>query len=339
MTIDWIIEPGAPATALADPRGQLAAAWLAEHRAPLREALLGHGAVFLRGLPVRSTQDFAAARDALFGSRAAYREKATPRSDFGEGVYSSTDLPPAQPIRPHNENSYTLSFPGLLLFGCLAAPAEGGATPVADVRSVLSNLPTALVDRFRRTGWRLERGYYEHISLGWRTAFALDTREGVERYCAAHAIGYAWDEQDGLHTVQVRSATLRHPLTGQEVWFNHTAFWSEWSLDAAIREVLLDEFGQGGLPFRTSLGDGTPLTSEDVALLNDAYERATVRRRWEPGDLLLVDNILCAHARDPLRGEREIVVAMGEPWSLDECAPSLSTERCRELSAAASPSV
>lgn len=42
----------------------------------------------------------------------------------------------------HNENSYTLTFPGLLMFACLVAPAEGGATPVADCRRVLAELPS-----------------------------------------------------------------------------------------------------------------------------------------------------------------------------------------------------
>ncbi|EGX58017.1 hypothetical protein SZN_19947 [Streptomyces zinciresistens K42] len=325
MTPHWIEEPGAPVTAVVGgvPDAAAAADWIGTYRDALRGVLTRHGSLYLRGLPVRTAADFALVRDALFAERAKYQEKATPRSDFGDDVFSSTDLPPAQAIRMHNENSYTLTFPGLLLFGCLTAPAEGGATPVADVRRVLDLLPAGLVDRFRRHGWSLVRNYAEHISLDWRTAFATDSRADVERYCAANAIDVGWGDDDTLRTRQVRSATVRHPRTGEEVWFNHVAFWSEWALDPDIRDVLAGEFGRDGLPFNTALGDGTPLTPREVALLDAAYESATVRRTWQPGDLLLVDNVLTAHGRDPFRGDRRIVVAMGEPVALADCAPTL----------------
>lgn len=337
MTIDWIHEPGAPVTAVVGGVADAAeaVAWIDEHHAEVRQALTEHGSLHLRGLRVESAADFAAVRDALFARRAKYQEKATPRSDFGDDVFSSTDLPPAHPIRMHNENSYTLTFPGLLLFGCLIAPEEGGATPTADVREVLRQLPPALADRFREHGWRLDRHYAEHISLSWRTAFATDAPEDVERYCAENGIDVHWGEDDSLRTSQRRSATVRHPGTGEEVWFNHVAFWNEWSLDPDIREVMVDEFGRDGLPFNTFLGDGTPLTPEEVALLDAAYERATVRRAWEAGDVLLVDNVLAAHGRDPYRGARKIVVGMGEPVSLADCSPTYTVPAAAGVALAA----
>ncbi|MEV7443073.1 TauD/TfdA family dioxygenase [Streptomyces sp. NPDC091204] len=324
--LDWLVEPGAPATVRAPELADAAAArdWLAGHRAELRAGLDRFGAVYVSGLPVRSVDDFAVVRDELVRRATPYREKATPRSDFGSGVFSSTDLPAAQAIRPHNENSYTLTFPGLLLFGCLTAAEEGGATPVTDCREVLRTLPAALVERMRASGWVLTRTYSETLSVAWQSAFGATTREEVEAYCAENAIGCAWDEEGTLRTSQVRPGIVRHPQTGDEVWFNHMAFWNSFSLDEELREVLLDELGPGGLPFDTGLGDGVPLTEADLAAVNAAYERATVRRAWQPGDLLIVDNVLTAHGRDPFRGDRRIVVAMGDPVSVADCAPTVA---------------
>jgi alpha-ketoglutarate-dependent taurine dioxygenase len=48
----------------------------------------------------------------------------------------------------HHELSYTLEFPSLMLFACLDAPIDGGATAVADSPTVLDALPTELVERF-----------------------------------------------------------------------------------------------------------------------------------------------------------------------------------------------
>ncbi|MFI1105064.1 TauD/TfdA family dioxygenase [Streptomyces melanogenes] len=324
--LKWLTEPGTPATVEAPDLADAAAArdWLAAHGEELRAGLHRFGAVYLRGLPIRSVEDFALVRDELIPTATPYREKATPRSDYGSGVFSSTDLPAAQAIRPHNENSYTLTFPGLLLFGCLTAPEEGGATPVADCREVLRQLPPELVERMREHGWVLTRNYSETLSVAWQAAFGAERAEDVERYCAENLISCQWGEDGHLRTGQLRPGIIGHPHTGEEVWFNHLAFWSPFSLDEDIREVLLEELGPDGLPFSTAIGDGVPLTAEDLAAVNAAYDRATVRHTWQAGDLMLVDNVLTAHARDPYRGERRILVAMGDPVAVSDCAPTVA---------------
>lgn len=323
-TIAWEVRDGRPAAA--DAQGgdlRETCAWLRESRDALRAGLDAHGALYLRGLPVKDVGDFAEVRDSLVSELAGYVEKATPRSHFGRDVYSSTDLPPSQAIRPHNENSYALSFPGLLMFGCLVAPDQGGATPVTDVRRVLGGIPAPLADRFRAYGWSLTRNYGDHISLGWRTAFGTEDRDEVAAYCAANHIAHEWLEGDRLRTTQRRSATIRHPGTGEEVWFNHTVFWNEWALDPEVREVFLEDLGHDNLPFNTAYGDGEPISRQDVETIDEAYRRATVRETWRPGDVLIVDNILSAHAREAFRGSRRIVVAMGDPVALDDCAPTV----------------
>ncbi|WP_309248478.1 TauD/TfdA family dioxygenase [Streptomyces sp. MNP-20] len=300
-----------------------AGAWLDSVRAPLRTALDRYGAVYLRGLPITTPQDFAALRNRLLTENAAYREKATPRTAYGDDVFSSTDLPPSQPIRLHNENSYTLTFPGILLFCCLTAPDHGGATPVADCREVLRHLPQELTERFRRQGWALTRTYDENLSLDWRTAFGTESADAVAAYCRRQRIAHSWDEHGSLRTTQRRAAVIRHPRTGDDVWFNHVAFWNAWSLDPDIRDVLTGELGPDRLPFNTSYGDGEPLTEEDIAAIHAAYDEATVWESWRPGDLMVVDNVLAAHGRQAFRGERRILVAMGDPVRLEDCRPTV----------------
>lgn len=47
-------------------------------------------------------------------------------------------------------------------------------------------------------------------------------------------------------------------------------------------------------------------------MVGDLYEACAVRFDWQKGDVILLDNMLAAHARDPFEGPRKIVVAMGE---------------------------
>jgi hypothetical protein len=44
------------------------------------------------------------------------------------------------------------------------------------------------------------------------------------------------------------------------------------------------------------------------------YEACAVRFDWQKGDVILLDNMLVAHARDPFEGPRKIVVAMGDMY-------------------------
>ncbi|MND09283.1 Taurine catabolism dioxygenase TauD, TfdA family [compost metagenome] len=47
-----------------------------------------------------------------------------------------------------------------------------------------------------------------------------------------------------------------------------------------------------------------------MRLLNELYEANTVSEPWQAGDLLIVDNIRCAHSREPYEGQREVLVGM-----------------------------
>lgn len=324
--LSWRIVTGKPPIVEAPKVDDIESAcdWLKVVLPGLNEALRTHGVVFLRGLPMTGVEDFAQVRDVLLPIPTPYREKATPRSKLGRDVFSSTDLPPTQAIQLHNENSYTLTFPGVLIFGCLMAPSEGGSTPVADCRKVLSSLPEYLVSEMRSVGWLLNRSYSEFLSTTWQAAFSTEEKTEAERYCEENLIGYQWQADGNLTTRQVRPGIITHPRSGDEVWFNHLAFWNEWALDEELREILISECGHDRLPFNTAMGSGRPLTRDEVRVLQDAYAGATVRETWRKGDLLMVDNILTAHGRDPFNGNRKIVVAMGEPISIYDCQPAVS---------------
>jgi hypothetical protein len=79
-----------------------------------------------------------------------------------------------------------------------------------------------------------------------------------------------------------------------------------------LREYLVDLYGADGLPFTTRFGNGDPIGPDIVEGINRVYDAHTVREPWQAGDLLLVDNVRTAHAREPYEGPREVVVAMAD---------------------------
>jgi alpha-ketoglutarate-dependent taurine dioxygenase len=297
--------------------------WAAENRDALRAAVADRGSVRVRGLELRDASDAGAVFERLAGELMTEREAFAAREGYSHGVYSSASWPQNQPMCMHHELSYTLEFPGLMMFACLGAPSEGGATGVADSEAVLAALPADLVERFEREGWLLTRSYNDEIGASVAEAFGTDDREAVESYCQANAIEFEWQPDGGLRTRQRRSAVVHHPRTGRRCWFNQIAFLSEWTMAPEVREFLVDMYGADGLPFNTRFGGGDPIGEDVVELLNEVYEAATVREPWQAGDLVLVDNIRMAHSREPFEGPREVLVGMADPVHLADCAPTV----------------
>jgi alpha-ketoglutarate-dependent taurine dioxygenase len=310
---------GAPLTVPVD--GGDPGMFVAAHREELRALLLRHGAVLLRGLDWDDTEALATTRTALGAASASAREWFAARRDLGGQVYTTPEWEPEREMCLHHEQSHSVEFPRLLVFGCLRPADDGGATLLADTRSLARALPAALVDRFRRNGWRLVRSFRPFLGLPWATAFGTTDPAAVERYCADHLIEWSWSPDGTLHTRQRRPALVRHPVTGETCWFNQVAFFSQWSVEEAEREVLLESFGPDGLPFNTAYGDGTAIGAEEFAAVLRAADQALVRVRWQPGDVLLVDNVLTAHGREPYTGSRDVAVALGDPTSLPSPSP------------------
>ncbi|HXW45756.1 MAG TPA: TauD/TfdA family dioxygenase [Streptosporangiaceae bacterium] len=321
LLADVQLEPGKPPMLQAGP-GTGAPNWLAEHRDALRAAVAEHGCLRVCGLGLRDAGEVTAAFRLLATDLMTEREAFAPRRIYSAGVYSSSRWPPNQVMCMHHELSYALQFPGLMLFGCLSAASEGGATAVADSPTVFKTLPTELTMRFEREGWLLTRNYGEDIGTSVAEAFGTDERDAVERYCRANAIEFEWQGDGRLRTRQRRPAVVRHSVTGQRCWFNQVAFLSEWTMDPEVREYLVDVYGADALPFRTSFGNGDPVDADIVELVNDAYERSTLREPWRAGDLMLVDNIRSAHNRDRFAGVREVLVAMADPVRVADGSPA-----------------
>ncbi|MEU5031980.1 TauD/TfdA family dioxygenase [Streptomyces milbemycinicus] len=306
---------------------ECASTWAAEHREALRAQVTEHGVVLVRGLGLREADQVRAVFAGLAGELMAEREAFAPRQIHGPGLYFSTAWPTNQPMCMHHELSYTLECPGLMLFACLEAPSEGGATAVADAERVLQALPTALSERFEREGWLLTRSYNDEIGASVAESFGTDDPAAIERYCRAHAIDFAWQPDGSLRTRQLRGAVVRHPLTGRRCWFNQIAFLNEWTLSPEVREYLVDVYGEDGLPFNTRFADSTPIGEDIIQLINSTYEAHTAREPWQAGDLMLVDNIRTAHSREAFTGERQVLVAMAEPQRLADSRPTVEVAR------------
>jgi alpha-ketoglutarate-dependent taurine dioxygenase len=292
--------------------------WASSQRQFIQSLLLRHGGLLYRNFPVQSAAEFQRFVTAVSGEPLAYKEQTSPRSRVHGNIYTSTEYPPEHTIFLHNENSYSSTWPLKIMFFCVTAPQEQGETPIADVRGVLKLIPDAIRERFERHGWMLVRNFGTGYGLPWQTAFQTQEREEVDRQCRANGIEAEWLSGDRLRIRQRRPAVRKHPVTGEEVWFNHATFFHISTLAPEIRAGLQAELAEEDLPYNTYYGDGSRIEPETLELLRGAYQQETIKFPWQKHDLLLLDNMLVAHGRSPFRGPRQIVVGMSEPYSTDQ---------------------
>jgi alpha-ketoglutarate-dependent taurine dioxygenase len=283
--------------------------WARTHSGIVDGWLARHGAVRFDGFAV-TRGDFRDVAVALAGVPQPYRERSSPRTEVADGVYSSTDHPADQSIPLHNENSYQASFPARLVFGCLREPASRGGTPLADCRRVLERLPAGVVDAFRERHVRYVRTYGGGTGIPWREAIGPD-RASVEKYCRDGGLTCEWLAGDRLQTTSVRPAVAVHPVTGESVWFNHAAFFHVSTIEPRLRAALLEQYAEDELPANTYYGDGGPIEPDVLDAIRAAYAAESRCLGWRRGDVMVVDNLLVAHGREPFTGDREVVVSMG----------------------------
>lgn len=289
--------------------------WVKNNAEFVEQSVLKHGGVLFRGFDMKSQGDFQQFLAACNLPLIEYFESSTPRIQLGDKVYTSTEFPPDQHIALHNELSTAATFPLKVWFFCLKPADQGGETPIADVRKVYNRIAPAILERFREKGWMLVRNYGDGFGIAWQTAYHTTDKAGVEAYCRQQATSCEWKEGNRLRTRQIRPAVAKHPKTGDMVWFNHIAFWHTSSLDPQMREVLLAEFKEEDLPYQTYYGDGSPIEDSVVQELRDAYQQEKVVFPWQQGDVVMLDNMLAAHGRNPYSGSRTTLVGMGEPYT------------------------
>lgn len=299
-------------------------AWLDRNRQKLLNLLSVHGGILFRDFHVSTPNQFESFAGKLIDDWMGYRDRASKRSLIAGNVFTSTDTPRGFSIPLHNESSFTSRWPQKIFFYCRQPASEGGRTPIADVRKVYTSLATEIRDRFEKLGVMYVRNFGPGIGMDWRDVFQVAGREELEEYCAASSIKTTWLDDNRLRTVQVRPATLKHPSTGEALWFNHAMALHAGSLDQSLRTALERQHGEKNLPHNSYYGNGEPIDDATFKLIRDAYTEATCLFDWQPGDVLMLDNLLYAHGREPYSGDRSVYTAMADPSSWSAAGFSLS---------------
>jgi alpha-ketoglutarate-dependent taurine dioxygenase len=303
QTLPLIMEPAADQVDLAD--------WARNNRDYVEQKLHQHGAILFRGFNLSTPTDFERVAAAIY--KEIYAEYGDlPREGVAGKIYTSTPYPEDKAILYHNEGSHMNRWPTRISFFCVVAAKEGGCSPIVDCRKVYQRLDPKIREKFETMGLMYVRNFSDGLDVSWQRFFQTEDRAVVEESCRKQGITCEWTGKDNLRVKQRCRAVLQHPVTGEMSFFNQVQLHHVHCLDAAVRQSLLSIFKREDLPRHVYYGDGSPIEDAVMDHVGEVYEQNAVRFQWRPTDMVTLDNMLTAHARDPFVGPRKIVVALGD---------------------------
>lgn len=297
-----MISPTYPGQPLLEAFGDL--------RADIESLVTRVGGVLLRGFDVPTVDDFQQFAAAFGHPLLSYEFASTPRSAVSSGIYTSTEYPAHQHIPLHNEQAYTREWPMKIWFHCVTASPEGGETPIADSRAIYRRMPAEIRERFA-PGILYVRNYGD-FDMPWQQVFNTEDHAEVEAFCQRAGIRCEWKLDGDLRTTQLCQSIETHPVTGEQVWFNQGHLFHISNLQPEVRESLEELLDPEDMPRNVFFADGSPIDDAIFDEIRGVLADETVLFPWQAGDVLMLDNMLVAHARTPFKGPRKVVVAMAE---------------------------
>jgi len=316
--------------------------WLDAQKENLRKALQKHGAIRFKGFDVERPQDFEQIARCVAPDLKNDYLGTSPRDAVTDYVFHASELPGFYPIPQHIEMSFCANPPSMLFFSAMQpSEPDSGETPICDFRKVWQEMDPDVKARFVKGGMKNVRNYSapdapagDEMQLKpWDDMFQSRDKKVVEQKCRDEGFEAEWTEGDGLRLWGKQEVSRKHPVTGQEAWFNHLAIFHA-SSPAGEYERIYNfrpteenrnflEFAQAleenmrakpaeQRSMHTFYADGSEIPDEDIEHVRDLIWKNIVIEPWEKGDVLAIDNFSVAHGRLPYKNDdREILVC----WS------------------------
>ena len=281
-----------------------------------REILLAeackHGAVLFRGIGVKSVEDFDAVVQALSLENFPYKKSLSNavRVNRTDRVFSANEAPPDVQIFFHHEMAQTPLFPKWILFSCEIAAEQGGATPLCRSDILYERLKTEcpdFVESCEQKGLR-----YTNVMPGvddpesgmgrsWASTLGVDDKDGAETRLRDLNYSWVWQDDGCLRATTPPLPAVMELADGRKTFFNQLiAAYCGWK----------DERNDPSKAIQH--GDGSTLDADAVRKAAAIAEEITFYMKWQVGDVVLIDNTVVMHARQPFVGKRKVVASLAE---------------------------
>lgn len=270
--------------------------------------LAKYGAILYRGFQINDINEFELIATSLPFTCDTYVGGDSPRTKLTQKVYTSTEYPADQSIALHNEMSFSNKYPRYLLFYCEVPASYGGETPLADNRELYRRLPYKLIEKYKHKKLKYVMNLHNGYGIGksWQDVFETNSRAEVERILKERGISYQWELNNNLRISEIVQPVICHPKTNEWIFTSQAHQWHSSNLDTNIYESLLNIMPETEFYHYVCHADNEPLDIYDLNLTRQIIEEIKVTAPWVRNDILLIDNLLVMHGRNPYQGERKI---------------------------------
>ncbi|KAF4779576.1 taurine catabolism dioxygenase TauD [Colletotrichum scovillei] len=298
-----------------------------QRQGELTKKLAIHGVLLFRGLPIHGAEDFSKFAHAFGYKPHEIIGIVVDRPLLAPNVAPANESPKEVLIYNHNESPQVPHAPEYVFFYNHKAPAKGGETPVSSslelfqrAKNEIPEFIQALTEKgiLSRVTYKFDKQYTGGSTL--KQAFGKDfldgdsvtiKREKIEAQIARYGRGkhttWEWID-DGVILTHRLPAIRTQPGTGLPTLFTGlAAYWKN------------SQGGQGARKEVTKqlYGDGTPIPDKYLEHLAKITDEIRVLHKWQQGDVLVFDNVIAQHGRQPWEGEQSDRVVLASLFDGD----------------------
>ncbi|KAI1613044.1 hypothetical protein EDD36DRAFT_452419 [Exophiala viscosa] len=284
----------------------------------LTKKLAQHGTLLFRGLPIHNADDFS-----RFAHVFGYKPHeiigiVVDRPLLAPNVAPANEAPKEVLIYNHNESPQVPHAPEYIFFYCNKAPASGGETPISSSLELFNRAQQEIPEFIAELGtkgilskvtYKVDKQYEGGSTL--RQAFGKDIKDDddeatrrskieaqIARYGRGKHTTSDWTDDNTLVLTHRLPAIRTQPSTNLPTLFTGLAAYyktTQHNKTATARNKVTSQY----------FGDGTPIPEKYLAKLADITDEIRVLHKWQQGDVLVYDNIIAQHGRQPWQGEQK----------------------------------
>jgi len=156
-----------------------------------------------------------------------------------------------------------------------------------------------------------DRSSPKRIYTSWQERFRVDTKEEVNEFCKKNGYTTEWNDDGSILYYKKVNAAIKYPETKEDLWFNqiHSHHGSYFLTNPIFMKTPLPALKF--YPFHSAYGDGDEIEEEVMQKIRKINWDCSKGIRYEPGDVLVLENRLVQHGRIGFKGDqRKLLVGL-----------------------------
>ncbi|KFZ15655.1 hypothetical protein V502_05488 [Pseudogymnoascus sp. VKM F-4520 (FW-2644)] len=294
----------------------------------LTKKLALHGTLLFRGLPIHSASDFSKFAHAFGYQPHEIIGIVVDRQLLAPNVAPANEAPKEVLIYNHNESPQVPHAPEYIFFYSHRAPAKGGETPISSSLELFyraqQEIPEFIAELaekgiLSRVTYKEGKQYEGGSTL--QQAFGKEIKDGddaatrrtkieaqISRYGRGKFTTWEWTDDGLVLTHRLPGIRTQRGTNLPTLFTGLASYYRNLQVNSGARRNVTQQL----------FGDGTPIPEKFLARLAEITDEIRVLHKWQQGDVLVYDNVVSQHGRQPWEGEQADRVVLASLFDGDD---------------------